>query len=309
MAQDALAVDSGQTGIKVRALDGAPFVRTYHGVQTNRDLLPQVAEAIVAAANEAGRPFPVVAVGTSGLTERDNDPDRLLTLAREAGVRELLLAHDSTTSFLGALGLRQGVVVAAGTGVVTLGVGPQAMSRVDGWGNIMGDAGSGYWIGREALDAVMRAHDGRGPQTLLTSVVQSRYLRLDQAYIELQTDPDRVRVVASFAKTVAELADRDDVAAAICRRAGAELALSAVTAARNTELTDAQAPLFCLIGSIFRAVRIRDVCTAAIRSSLPHAQVVPPDGDGLTGAERLLSVTADHPLHASIAIARRTDHV
>jgi N-acetylglucosamine kinase-like BadF-type ATPase len=35
----------------------------------------------------------------------------------------------------------------------------------------MGDAGSGYWLGRAALDAVMRAHDGRGPATALTEVV------------------------------------------------------------------------------------------------------------------------------------------
>ena len=28
---------------------------------------------------------------------------------------------------------------------------------------MIGDEGSGYWIGREALAAVMRASDGRGP--------------------------------------------------------------------------------------------------------------------------------------------------
>lgn len=309
MADDHLAVDSGQTGIKVRAHGGTAFEKTYPGIQTNRELLPQLAEVVLGATAEAGRSFEVVAVGTSGLTEHENDPAALLALCEAAGVKELHLAHDSITSYLGALGLRRGVVVAAGTGVVTLGVGPRALSRVDGWGNIMGDAGSGYWIGREALDAVMRDYDGRGPQTQLTPVVQARYPRLDQAYIELQTNPDRVRVVASFSKSVDELAAADVVAADICRRAAEELALSAVTAARRAGLSDERSPLFCLIGSIFRSDRIRQICESAIQHSLPHAVIVPPDGDGLTGADRLLSVDADHPLHASIAIARSTEHV
>lgn len=309
MTTSALAVDSGQTTIKVRALGGSPFARTYPGVQTNRELLPQLAETVLAASAQARRRFPVVALGTSGLTRRDNDPELLLALCAEAGVEELRLAHDSTTSFLGALGLRHGVVVAAGTGVVTLGVGPRTMSRVDGWGNIMGDAGSGYWIGREGLDAVLRAYDGRGPQTRLTAIVQARYPQLDQAYIELQSDPDRVRVVASLAQAVDELAATDEVAAGICRRAGTELALSAVTAARRAELAEREQPSFCLVGSVFRSELIRESCQSAIRHSLPYANVVPAEGDALLGAERLLTVTPDHPLHAHIAIARSIEHV
>ena len=42
-------------------------------------------------------------------------------------------------------------------------------ARAGGWGHMIGDEGSGYWIGREALAAVMRASDGRGPATRLTA--------------------------------------------------------------------------------------------------------------------------------------------
>jgi N-acetylglucosamine kinase-like BadF-type ATPase len=38
-------------------------------------------------------------------------------------------------------------------------------ARAGGWGHMVGDEGSGYWIGREAVAAVMRASDGRGPAT------------------------------------------------------------------------------------------------------------------------------------------------
>ena len=61
--------------------------------------------------------------GISGLTDRDADAGALLELLRDTGIREAVLAHDSTTSFLGALGDARGAVVASGTGVVTLAVG------------------------------------------------------------------------------------------------------------------------------------------------------------------------------------------
>ncbi|MCA1845918.1 MAG: hypothetical protein LC792_22560, partial [Actinobacteria bacterium] len=36
-----------------------------------------------------------------------------------------------------------------------------AVACVDGWGHLLGDAGSGFWVGRKGLDAALRAHDGR----------------------------------------------------------------------------------------------------------------------------------------------------
>ncbi len=304
----ALVVDSGQTDIRVRAYGGEGFAASYPGVRTNAALLPQLAAVIGAATRAAGRTFPVVAIGTSGLTDVDNDPDRLLGLCRDDGVVEVRLAHDSITSYLGALGLRHGAVVAAGTGVVTLGVGPAGIVRVDGWGHVMGDAGSGLWIGREALSAVMRAFDGRGPRTALTEVVRERYPRLESAYIEIQADPDWVRTVASFAKPTAALAASDPVAGEICRAAGAELALSGITALARAGLEDDPAPRVALIGNIMLSPVVRAACEAGIRRALPAATVVSGGGDGLAGAELLLAVSRDDSLAAAVTIARRGRH-
>jgi glucosamine kinase len=296
-----LALDAGQTGIRVR-ITSTGFARDYPGAQTNRDLLPQLAEAVCAAASEFGGPLGTVAIGTTGLTEADNDPGRLRALCADAGVRRLILAHDSITSYLGALGRRHGVVVAAGTGVVTLGVGPAGLARVDGWGNIMGDAGSGYWIGREAMDAVMRAYDGRGVATALSAVVLARFPRLDQAYIEVQTDPDRVRLVASFARAVSDLAGVDAVAAGICFRASEELALSAVTAALRSGL--GAEPLICRVGNVFGSPAVSDAFSAALLRRCPGAHLVDAAGDGLAGAEALLTLPPDHVLAGHIAVSR-----
>nr|WP_295795726.1 BadF/BadG/BcrA/BcrD ATPase family protein [uncultured Microbacterium sp.] len=194
-------------------------------------MLPQIGLAARQIADEFDLDIRHLAAGVSGLTDGETTPAAVAALVRSAGAAHAVVAHDATTSYLGARGTAHGAVVAAGTGVVTLGVGPGGAARVDGWGYLMGDAGSGFWLGREALVAAMRDHDGRGTATALTDAVRGRWPDLEQAYIDLQADPARVSIVASFAAEVAQAgADGDAVALDILRRAGDLLAESALTA-------------------------------------------------------------------------------
>ncbi|TPX03194.1 hypothetical protein FJ656_18475, partial [Schumannella luteola] len=263
-ASTVLALDAGQTGIKVRMVRPAaePVERVFPGVRTDQPLLPQL--AAVAHELAAGAPVGVIAAGVSGLTSAESDAGELRVLVRDLAPGRVLLAHDSVTSYLGTLGDGNGAVVASGTGVVTLAVGAAGVARIDGWGYLMGDAGSGFWIGRAALDAVMRAHDGRGPSTSLTSVVRSRWPELEDAYVQLQSDPARVSVVAWFAEAVAAHATTDAVAERICRDAAEELALSVVTGLRRVGAEPA--PVVSAIGGVFRGEAVRAAFEDAVRA-------------------------------------------
>ena len=65
-----------------------------------------------------------------------------------------------------------GIVVSAGTGSIAVGRDASGTHRrIGGYGWQMGDEGSGYAIGRAALGAVSRAHDGRSPRTALSDRV------------------------------------------------------------------------------------------------------------------------------------------
>ena len=185
-----LALDGGQSGCRARLDDGAPF--DLPGIQTHRSVVDQLA-ALVRTAAPSG--VDVVCIGTTGLGASDT---AAALLAQLPPVGEVRLAHDSVTSYLGGLGDRPGCVVAAGTGSIIFAV-----------------AVSGYWIGRAALDAVLRAYDGRGPGTALSAPVTADFPELDQMYLALQGDPDRVRRIASYARVVADLAASDEVAGAI----------------------------------------------------------------------------------------------
>lgn len=303
-----LVLDAGQTGTKARLLlpDAPPVESTWPGVRTHAPLMPQLSEIVRALASRSAVTIDVLSVGASGLTHAEDEARALLQLTADAGVGRVLLAHDSVTSYLGAVGDGRGAVVAAGTGVVTLAVGAHRIARVDGWGNIMGDAGSAYWIGREALDAAMRSYDGRSAPTALVDVVRDRWPQLEDAYISLQSDPDRVRIVASFAESVTTLADSDAAAAQISLRAARELALS-VSAGLNRVREEEDAPsefTVGVLGGVFRSAIIRSRFDELIVESWPgiglraayDAQRAGVDGAALLGA-----LPERHPLRTRVA--------
>ena len=299
-----LAIDAGQSGIKVRHADaGTRPLAGARGIRTDLPLLPQLARVIEDAV-EAGRAFDVVGLGVSGLTSEESDAGYLLAAAVQHGVRAVHLAHDSITAYLGALGDERGAVVASGTGVVTLAVGRSDIARVDGWGYLMGDAGSGYWLGRAALDAVMRAHDGRGAPTALTEVALADFPDLERAYIELQSDPERVGRIAAYARPVAEAAASGDAVAVAIVTAGArELAASVMAGLRRVGEADAAAPRIRAVGGVFGGAVLAEAFSAAVHDALPGADVQVAEAHPLDGAAALGAVAPTSALAAHITTA------
>ncbi len=75
-----------------------------------------------------------------------------------------------------------GTVLVAGTGAVAAAIRDRSPVRAaDGHGWLLGDMGSGFWIGREAVRAVLAELDGRGPVTSLRPLVAGALLGRDTA--------------------------------------------------------------------------------------------------------------------------------
>lgn len=302
-----LAVDAGQTGVRVRARSTTqgPLEMELAGVRTDIPLAPQLVAVVDSVFQQTRIRFDTVAVATTGLTGAEADADALLNRVHYLGITRVFLAHDSVSSFLGALGDRRGVVIAAGTGSIITAMGRDHVARVDGWGHIMGDAGSGYWIGREGLRAAMRAHDGRGPETALLSLVRASWANVEDAYIALQSDPEWVRAVAAFSQDVAALAREDAEAARICQEAGDHLAASALAGlARVHEPSESGGnTAVALLGNVFRSALIRAQVTQSITGAVPGAVVVKPAGTGLDGVDLFAELPQTHPLRGLISDA------
>ncbi|WP_174614316.1 N-acetylglucosamine kinase [Virgibacillus ihumii] len=71
---------------------------------------------------------------------------------------------------------KHGIVHISGTGSITYGINAHGVhGRVGGWGYLFGDEGSGYDIGRKGIMRALKAHDGRGPDTVLLKRISSDF--------------------------------------------------------------------------------------------------------------------------------------
>jgi len=116
----------------------------------------------------------VLLVGAAG-AGRDPERSELAKALRVENLAErVVVTTDIELSLAGAFERGPGIVVSAGTGSIAVGRDAKgAHRRIGGYGWQMGDEGSGYAIGRAALGAVSRAHDGRSPRTALSDRVLS----------------------------------------------------------------------------------------------------------------------------------------
>jgi N-acetylglucosamine kinase-like BadF-type ATPase len=204
-----------------------------------------LAAAIAGACEAAGAARDAVAAAVLGLAGVDRPEDKALYLQWAAGFLpgvEVRIVNDAELVLAAGTPEGWGLALICGTGSIAVGRAPDGQTaRAGGWGPILGDEGSGYALGRAALQAVMRAHDGRGPQTALTAGVLSVWALpapdalVRRVYREGIGPVD----VAALAPLVDEAAAEDDeVALAIARAAGSELALTMRAVARRLSLPD-----------------------------------------------------------------------
>lgn len=300
-----LALDAGQTGVRTLLMHSDErHMQQFPGLKTDLELFPQLATIISSVLTGVTSPVSL-SIGMTGLTASQSKPEELLGFLPSTVFR-VSLAHDSITGFLGSMGVQNGTVTAVGTGVVTLAVGETKMARVDGWGNLIGDAGSAYWIGRAGLDAGMRVYDGRIEHSSLLSLVTENFSHPEEAYIDLQTSTDRVARIASFAQQVIAHAEEDATAREIVEQAGAELALSAVTGARRVGLLERTAPRFSWAGNMMKAQLLKDSFVAHIAHAVPHAVFAEPVAEPIDGVAVLDALPGNSPLRSVIHTAERS---
>ncbi|MFF3911978.1 N-acetylglucosamine kinase [Streptomyces sp. NPDC001852] len=294
-----LAVDSGGSGLRVAV--GVPGrapaaqresrepVRTGARGIDPAHLMAQLVPLARASAAEAGvDELGTAVVGAAGFATLGDALRAELpaALARELGVRHVALAADAVTAYVGALGPSPGAVLAAGTGLVAVGTDLTAWRRADGWGHLLGDCGSGAWIGRAGLEAALRAHDGRdGGSAPLLTCAEEQFGPVRGLPGLLYPRSDRPAVLASFAPRVAACADHDPVAAGILRAAARHMAesVAAVCPADGH-------PRVALTGGLFRLGEpLLTPLREELASRVPQARRVPAEGDPLHGSVRIAS--------------------
>ena len=251
----AVGVDGGGTGTRavLTTLDGRCLG---YGVAGRGNPISAGAEsaagAVLAAVRTAmassGRAWSEVSVIVAALAGQrayGEGADLLRTLLRAEGFDGVVVfASDLLATYFSGTAARFGYAVVSGTGACAIRVaGGRIEATADGLGWLLGDRGSGFWIGQRVAKAAIRDLDGAGRATALTHALLNRLGIADPA-IRGEGRPQALEQLvsvlyglppielASFAPLAFD-ASEDAVAAGILRRAGEHLAdsLSAVLTA------------------------------------------------------------------------------
>lgn len=188
--------------------------------ETLRGLLRDAARAADATLPFAGAWF--------GLSGADRPEDHALLRPRlQELATDIRMTNDAEMA-LGALPNGVGIVVVAGTGSICFGQNENGdHARAGGWGHIFSDEGSGYGLAVAALRAFAAQHDGRGPETSLTSRLVERW-EIDDPFsiINRIYDPETTKSdIARMSRIVVdEAASGDEVAREILDQGAADLA-------------------------------------------------------------------------------------
>lgn len=209
-----------------------------------------------ALGEQAMRPD-AVCVGVAGVDRHEDD--RLMRgIMRRLGLgAQTLIVNDALVALVAGVGDEPGVVLIAGTGSIAYGVNQDNVAaRAGGWGHVLGDEGSGYWIGREALMAVVREADGRGPATRLTPLILEHFTlgRVDGLVRQVYDDQMRRASVHALGPVVDRARSEGDVVAAeILKGAASELTRAAASVIERLGMRGVPFQTV-LSGSMFRLI-------------------------------------------------------
>ncbi|MFW0775700.1 N-acetylglucosamine kinase [Paenarthrobacter nitroguajacolicus] len=265
-----IGLDIGGTKTRgVRFHDGTPVQDESAGSSNVQNVSREVAAANLAElfGKIGGGHVDEVYAGAGGI-DTDEDAQALADLiAPHAPGARITVVHDSRL-LLAAGGASTGVAVIAGTGSAAWGkndAGEEA--RAGGWGYLLGDEGSGYWLGREAVrHSLRRMNQGLEPDRLSRALLDSVGVDEPGKLIALFHSPDTGRRYwAQQARLVVEAADAgDEISKRLVEQAGKDLADLAAQAVRQLGL---DGPVILGSGLGMNVPRLQEAFTAKLAES------------------------------------------
>ena len=232
-----------------------------------------------------------ICLGIAGV-DRPEDTTVVLSIMGRIGYKaRLLVVNDALIALRAGIGDSAGVVIVAGTGSIAYGCARNGYAaRSGGWGYVLGDEGSGYWMGRLALRAIVREADGRGQPTRLTPLVLAHFGvgRPEELLQTVYGEDFKPAAVAALAVQVQKARDEgDEVAGAILDRAAQELVVAAASVTSRLDLTREEFA-FVLAGGMFKAVPwLRERVAQLLRTVAPRSHTIHLDVEPALGAVRL----------------------
>jgi glucosamine kinase len=276
-----LGIDGGATKTLAAVLDvehgtlhvghGGPSNKDAVGVDAAGRALFEAADGALAGAGIADGELDGAVLAVAG-----TDTEAVVDYVRRERAEDWIVVGDVVGAWATATGARPGVGAISGTGSNVFGVGRDGRAwRAGGWGHLLGDEGSGYWLGVQSIKAALRDREDSGPPTALSEAAADCFgvSSVEELAALVYSKPLTKSEIAAFAIETAGLAERGDaVAQALYEDGARELAQQIAAVIRRTGL-QGEFPVG-LIGSAYKAGAVFvDPLTRAIHELAPQAHV------------------------------------
>jgi len=218
--------------------------------------------------------------------------------------QSVIIKNDTMAALRAGLTRSWGVVVICGSGFNAAGRSPDGREIVlPGLGPISGDWGGGGALGQEMIRLVMRAWDGRGEPTLLTSMVldEIQVSSVEDLLSRLYHEDINYERLLHLVPLLFEAAEAgDQVARGLIVQMGTEAGITANTLIRRLCLEDDDLEVI-LGGSVFKGkgTLLIDTVTSVVHQENLKARIIKPSYEPVVGAALLaleaINVIADKP--------------
>ena len=280
-----------ETSVLASATAGGSNVVRLGEAKAREALSAAILEAC-AAANIKPAKISRTCVGLAG-AGRPEISKLVRRLLGELVAGEIYVVGDMVIALQAAFGSGAGVMVIAGTGSMAYGRDSSGNTlRAGGWGFSIFDEGSGHWIGRSAIAAIMREYDDTGDENsvLMDNIKKSWGLNTREQLVlaaNASPNPD----FAALLPAVLSASDFGDAQArSILTQAGTELARLAKIVIRRLFSVGDNVPVAMTGGVFSNCALVRQVFYNSLRSEYPNCSV---------------NLSVIEPVHGALELARK----
>jgi glucosamine kinase len=288
-----LGIDGGGTKTRSALGDESSVLATSMTGGSNMIRLgeAQAREAIQAAVRQACSTANVspdhirrICIGAAGAA-RPEIAAKLRAILAEMTPASVEVVGDMVIALEAAFSTGPGVIAIAGTGSIVWGRDARGRTaRAGGWGFAISDEGSGHWIGRRAVSAILHAHDG-DEETALAGLVLHEWnlATLDELVQKANClpPPDFPRL---FPLVLRAAEQNDSLAQALLAEAATHLSNLTAAVLRRLAPQPPYVPV-AMTGSVFRQSNdIRKVFYNTLQAAFPGLEIRPNPAVPVEGA-------------------------
>jgi len=194
------------------------------------NVVQEIRKAINVVCKKAGiNEIDILGVGLAGVISKEDIQTLKNNLLLIKQVKKCYITNDGEIAVLGAYAGESGIVVITGTGSIIYGLKENGVTvKIGGWGPLLGDEGSGFWIGLKALQTIIKTEEGWCTNTSLSNILMNslniKNLKELVPFVYQDKLP-REKIAALAPLVIRAMADGDLVAKQIIEKGCDELIL------------------------------------------------------------------------------------